>query len=148
VEAVAPFVSRFKIASPEAANLDFVRHVASYGKPIIISNGKIDSRGLDTIFDSVTVPVSILLCVSKYPAEIGDYDLRDMDRLKKQYSCKAGLSDHTQGLSLSIDAAKKGADIIERHFTLTKGTPDECVSLFPQELLKLNQIIKEIKNGR
>jgi sialic acid synthase SpsE len=146
IEQIAPYVSRFKIASPEVT-VDFVKHVSSYGKPIIISNGKASQETLDAIFDAVKVPITLLLCVSKYPAEISDYDLRDMDKFRKRYGCKVGLSDHTQSLALSIEAAKRGADMIERHFTLTKNTPDECVSLYPQELLKLSQILREVRNG-
>lgn len=145
IEHIAQYVSRFKIASPEVT-IDFVKHVASYGKPVIISNGNASQKTLDAIFDTVTVPITLLLCVSKYPAEIADYKLSDMDKFRKRYGCKVGLSDHTQGLTLSIEAAKRGADMIERHFTLTKNTPDECVSLYPQELLKLSQILKEEKN--
>lgn len=145
IEQIAPHVKRFKIASPEV-NLEFVKHVASYGKPIVISNGKASQETLDAIFDSVTVPITVLVCVSKYPARIEDYDLSDMDRIRKRYGSKVGLSDHTQTLTLSIDAAKKGADMIERHFTLSKNTPDEVVSLYPTELLKLSQILKEVKN--
>jgi len=146
IETIAPYVQRFKIASPEVANLEFVKHVASYGKPLILSNGKITLEGLEKIFDVVSVPISILLCVSKYPAAIGEYDLTDIHKLKKHFKCPVGLSDHTQGLSLSIKAAEMGADIIERHFMTDKSAVDVAVSLMPNEFLKLTDIIRR-KNG-
>lgn len=148
IEEISPYVNRYKIASPEVT-VDFVKHVASYGKPIIISNGKASQETLDAIFDAVTVPISILYCRSLYPANPSDYDLNEIDRLRERYKCKVGVSCHCVGIKNAVDAVKyHHADIVEKHFML-QGVkcPDEAVSIEPTTLLKLSQILKEVRNG-
>jgi sialic acid synthase SpsE len=144
-EEIEPYVKRFKIASPEAANLDFVKHVAGYGKPLIISTGKVTDEQLDAIFDAVTVPITLLYCRSLYPASISDYNLSEIDRLRKRYKCKVGISCHCAGICNAIDAVKKhGAEVVEKHFMMKND--DKCVdfkvSLEPDTFLKMTQIIR------
>jgi len=148
-EAISDYVCRFKIASPEAANIDFVRHVASYGKPLILSTGKVTNEQLDKIFDSVKVPIALLYCRSLYPATPGDYELSEIDRLRERYKCKVGLSCHCKGFKLALDAVEfHHIDIIEKHFMLKNDNPvDSAVSLEPAEFAKMTQIIRG-KYGR
>ena len=142
-EDVEPHVKRFKIAATEV-NLEFVKEVAKYGKPLILSVGKVSQKELDKIMSEVNVPVTLLYCVVKYPALPEDYDLTELDRLRKRYKVPIGLSDHTQGIKTAIEAAKKyNADVIEKHFMLEDGNCiDKEVSLTPKELLKLINIIR------
>lgn len=149
-EEIEPYVKRFKIASPEAANLEFVKHVAWYGKPLVVSTGKVTYEQLDAIFDAVTVPITLLYCRSLYPALPSDYDLEEIDRLRKRYSCKVGLSCHCAGILNAINAVKKHkADVIEKHFMLKNDNKcvDSKVSLEPDEFLKMTQIIRG-KHGK
>lgn len=139
---INPFVKRFKIASPEAANLEFVKTLAEYGKPLIISTGKIGDRELDAIFNNVLNDITLLYCVSKYPAVVADYDLNEIDRLRKKYGVSVGLSDHTAGIRLSLQAAEKGVCIIEKHFTTTSNCVDKDLSLLPQDFKKMTDWIR------
>ncbi|MDD5065028.1 MAG: N-acetylneuraminate synthase family protein [Phycisphaerae bacterium] len=150
IEAISKYVSRFKIASPEVKNLSFLKNVASYGKPMIISTGRVTHEELDKIFETITVPITLLYCRSLYPALPGDYDLKEIDRLRDCYKCKVGVSCHCIGIKNAIDAVKyHKADMVEKHFMLSgQKCVDAAVSIEPQELLKLNQIIKEIGNGK
>jgi sialic acid synthase SpsE len=147
-EDVAEHVKRFKVASPEVKDLSFLKELESYGKPLILSTGKVTYEDLDRIFDEIKVPISLLYCKSLYPSLPSDYDLHEIDRLKKRYRCKVGVSCHCTGIKNAVDAARHNADIIEKHFML-QGVkcPDEAVSLEPATLLKLSQILKEVKNG-
>jgi sialic acid synthase SpsE len=144
VEEIAQYVRRFKIASPEAANLDFVRHVAEYGKPLIISTGKIGDEQIRKILDAVTVPVTLLVCVSRYPALPSEYKLSEIKRLKKKFGVSVGVSCHCQGIKNALEAVNKGAEVIEKHFMLKNDTKcvDSAVSLEPDTFLKLTQIIR------
>lgn len=141
-ESLNPYVDSFKIASPEVCNIEFVKHVANYGKPLILSTGKVGYDILDKIFSQVNNEIILLYCVSKYPASIDDIDLSEMDRLRKRYKCKVGYSDHTKGIKTAIQSAEKGAFIIEKHFTLTKNTVDAEVSLLPHEFQKMSEMIR------
>jgi sialic acid synthase SpsE len=142
VQEINPFVKRFKIASLEASNINFVKMVAEFGKPLIISTGKISDRELDNIFKNVLNDITLLYCVSKYPAAVGDYDLSEMERLHKKYGVPVGLSDHTPGIRLSLQAAEKNACIVEKHFTTTSDCVDKEVSLFPQDFKKMTDWIR------
>jgi sialic acid synthase SpsE len=148
-EAIEPYVKRFKIASPETANLGFVKHVASYGKPLIISTGAATQDQLDAIFDNVKVPVTLLYCRSLYPALPSDYDLNEIDKLRNRYGCNVGVSCHCQGIRNVLDAVKlHHVDIVEKHFMLKNDVcVDSAVSLEPTEFAKMTKIIRG-KYGR
>lgn len=147
-EEIAPYVRRFKIASPEACDLDFVRHVASYGKPVILSTGMITQKQLDAVMEAVTVPVVLLYCVSKYPAAASDYNLDEITRLHERYRVPVGISDHTNGIRLAIEASEQGAFLIEKHFMIERGCVDEAVSIMPRDMKKLTEVVYGRKDCR
>jgi sialic acid synthase SpsE len=86
--------------------------------------------------------VHFLYCVSKYPARLEDIRLKQVD-FEKRYS---GISDHTIGITAGIVAFSRGAQILEKHFTLNKNMygPDHRCSMTPDELSALNNFRKEI----
>jgi sialic acid synthase SpsE len=143
-EQLEPYVERYKIASPEAANLEFIKQVASFGKPLVISTGKIGDEEIEKILDAVTVPVSLLICVSKYPALPNDYDLSEIKRLKKKFSVPVGISCHCLGIKTALDAVDKGADIVEKHFKIDESCVDAVVSLMPDSFKKMCDMIRRI----
>jgi N-acetylneuraminate synthase len=83
--------------------------------------------------------VSILHCTTAYPAPHEDVNLQAMDTLRKTFKMRVGLSDHTIGNAVSIAAVARGAQIIEKHFTLDRSLPgpDHSASLEPAELTAL-----------
>lgn len=142
VEDIAPYVDMFKIASPEVTDLDFVKTVAEYRKPLVLSTGKAGDAELDRIFDAVMNDIMLLYCVSKYPAQPNEVDLTEMDRLRKRYNCRVGYSDHTQGILKAIEAAEMGAFLIEKHFKVDAQCVDAEVSIFPSEFKKMSEVIR------
>lgn len=140
-EEIAPYVKSFKVASPEVCDTAYIKELAAYGKPIIISTGKANYDDLDRVFD-ITSRVTILYCVSKYPADRDDYDLSELDRLRERYSCPVGLSDHTQGIELAKIAAERGVAMIEKHFKVDDECVDAVVSITPLELAELCRTAK------
>jgi sialic acid synthase SpsE len=140
-DAISQYVKQFKIASPEVCDLEFIKYVSEYGKPLILSTGKCNYAQLDKIFDSVTVPITLLYCKSLYPALPSDYNLSEIKNLKKRYKCNVGISDHTKGIKLAIEAFENEASTIEKHFMIGKGCIDEIVSLMPAEFKKMTEAI-------
>ena len=133
-EEIAPYVESFKVASPEVCNISFIKNLASYGKPLILSTGKASIEALDNVFE-ITNNVILLYCVSKYPAVKSDYDLNVISELRKRYNCPVGLSDHTQGVELACEAIEKhNVCMIEKHFKLNNDCVDAIVSISPAEL--------------
>ena len=134
---------KFKIASGDINFYPLISKVASFKKKLIISTG---ASQLSEIKDAVKViknkwknsfsekNLSILHCISEYPAELNNINLNTINFLKNIFPNQAiGFSDHTHGLDASIYARCAGAEIIEKHFTL-----DNNFSKFRDHKLSLN----------
>ena len=93
--------------------------------------------------------VSLLHCTSDYPAQLGDINLRAMETLRAHFGLRTGYSDHTQGIVISLAAAARGAQIIEKHMTLdrTLPGPDHRASLEPGEFAEMVAGIRAIEQA-
>lgn len=133
-------VAAFKIPSGEITNLPFLAHVAAKGRPMIVSTGMADiaevAEAVATIERTGNRAIALLHCVSNYPADPADANLRAMETLSRCFGHPVGYSDHTTGIAISIAAAALGACVIEKHFTLDRALPgpDHSASLEPAEL--------------
>lgn len=93
--------------------------------------------------------VTLLHCVTQYPAPPEAVNLRAMDTLADAFGLSVGYSDHTLGIEVSLAAAARGACVIEKHFTLDRGLPgpDHAASLEPAELTQLVKGIRCIEQA-
>jgi len=146
-------VPMHKIASFELVDLELIKAVARTKKPLIMSTGMAD---LDEINDAVKAArkagakdISLLKCVSSYPADPKDMHLKTIEDLKRRFKCRVGLSDHTLGIGASVAAVALGATIIEKHFTLSRKikTPDSFFSLEPAEFKELVDNIRLVEQS-
>jgi pseudaminic acid synthase len=132
-----------KIASFELVDLPLIEYAAKKGKPLIISTGMADideiREAVDTAKKSGAEEIILLKCVSSYPAEPQEMNLRTIPDMKDRFNCPVGLSDHSLGIGASVCAVVLGAAVIEKHFTLSRGikTPDGFFSIEPHELKDL-----------
>lgn len=136
-------VEAYKIGSGECNNYPLVRHVASFGKPMILSTGMND---VSTITPSVRilreagVPYALLHCTSMYPTPYEAVNLGALGILAAAFpDAVIGLSDHSLGIYTCLGAVTLGARILEKHFTSDKTWPgpDVPISLDPAELGEL-----------
>jgi len=146
-------VPLYKISSGEITNSPFLDHVARKQRPIILSTGmsylgEVD-EALRTIHNAGNDQVVLLHCVSNYPADPQDVNLRVMQVMANAFQCPVGYSDHTPGIEVSLAAVALGACVIEKHFTLDCNLlgPDHKASLEPDELRDLVQGIRTIENA-
>lgn len=146
-------VSIFKVPSGEITNLPYLRKIASFGKPIILSTGMSDNAeildALKVLRQSGGEEITILHCNTEYPTPMSDVNLLAMKSIEKEFGCKVGYSDHTLGIEVPIAAVALGAEIIEKHFTLDKQMdgPDHKASLEPVELKDMVSSIRNIEKA-
>lgn len=97
--------------------------------------------------EAVTKNVSLLHCTSQYPTPLDEVNLRAMDTLRKSFGLPVGYSDHTEGVLIPVAAVARGAQIIEKHFTLDRELPgpDHKASLEPGELIRMVEEIRSIE---
>ncbi|MBC8506118.1 MAG: N-acetylneuraminate synthase [Chloroflexi bacterium] len=143
----------FKIASGEITNLPFLAHLARKGKPIILSTGMSYLSEVDEavrVIRGVGNPsLAILQCTSNYPAKPADIHLRAMDTMQKAFNVPVGFSDHSEGIEIPLAAVALGANIIEKHFTISRSLPgpDHQASLEPDELKQLVDGIRKVESA-
>jgi N-acetylneuraminate synthase len=128
-------IPAYKIGSGECNNYPLLEHIASFGKPVILSTGMntIESvRKAVAIFDKHTVPVALLHTTNLYPTPIPLVRLGAMTQLHEAFPDKVfGLSDHTLNNNACLGAVALGASILERHFTdhMNRTGPDIVCSM-------------------
>ena len=144
-------VPAFKIPSGEITNLFFLEHVARKNRPLIVSTGMATmdevAFAVETIRATGNQQMVLLQCVSNYPADPSNMNLRAMRTLEERFGLAAGLSDHTIGTEVAFAAVALGACIIEKHFTLSHDLrgPDHRASLEPSDLANLVKGIRNIE---
>ena len=143
-------VPAFKIGSGESDNLPLINHIASFGKPIILSTGM---QTIESIEESVKVLVksnvefALLECTNLYPSPPEIVSLAGISDLKKAFpGVLVGFSDHSIGPEMALAAVALGSCIIERHFTDSRYRvgPDIACSMDSVELKYLIERSLEI----
>jgi pseudaminic acid synthase len=112
----------YKVASFEMTDIPLIKKVASTKKPMIISTGMatLDEINLTyyTAKKNGARDITLLYCVSNYPSKNSDFNLNNIQILKKKFNCRVGLSDHSKDNNVAIVAVASGAEVIEKHIAL------------------------------
>lgn len=145
----------WKIPSGEITNYPYLKKIASFHEPIILSTGMCElsdiAAALKVLWDEGVrkEQISILHCNTEYPTPYKDVNLRAMLEIGEKFGVKIGYSDHTQGIEVPIAAVALGATVIEKHFTLDKTMegPDHKASLEPEELKAMVSAIRHIEQA-
>lgn len=143
----------YKIASFEITDVNLIRYAASKGKPMIISTGVATIEDIElaiqTCFDVGNSDITLLRCVSAYPAPMEDVNLKTMVDMRERFGVKVGLSDHTMGTDIAIAAVAMGAQVIEKHFILDRaiGGPDAVFSVNRNEFQSLVTSIRNVEKA-
>ena len=148
----------FKIPSGEVINHPFLKYVARKGKPLIMSTGMSYLSEVDeavrAVWNAGNEQLVLLHCVSNYPADPADVNLRAIQTMAAAFQVPIGYSDHTLGIQVALAAVALGACVIEKHFTLDRDLPgpDHRASLEPTELRAMIDGIRKVEqalgNGR
>lgn len=145
----------WKIPSGEITNYLFLKKIASYNEPVIMSTGMCEIREINEAIELLVKygldrdKIVLLHCNTEYPTPYNDVNLKAMDSLKTKFNLEVGYSDHTKGIEVPIAAVALGATLIEKHFTLDKNMegPDHKASLEPNELKAMVSAIRNIEQA-
>ena len=170
-------LSKLKISSGDLTNAPFLLECARLGTDIILSTGMATLAEVEAALgvlafgfmrrkstepsveafqaayhspagqEKLKEKVCLLHCTTEYPAPFDEVNLKAMDTMKNAFGLPVGLSDHTPGIAVVLAAVARGAEIIEKHFTLDRNMsgPDHRASLDPRELKDLVQGIRQIE---
>lgn len=146
-------VKTWKIPSGEITNYPFLRAIGKKKESVIMSTGMCTMEdvhaAVKVLKDFGTTDITLLHCTTEYPAPYDSVNLKAMLTLQKEFGCKVGYSDHTNGIEIPVAAVAMGAAVIEKHFTLDKNMegPDHKASLEPDELKQMVQSIRNVESA-
>jgi N-acetylneuraminate synthase len=147
-------IPAYKIGSGECNNYPLLEHIATFGKPVILSTGMNTIESIQkavAIFDRYQVPVALLHTTNLYPTPPHLVRLGAMMQMHEAFPDKVfGLSDHTLNNSACLGAVALGASILERHFTdhMQRTGPDIVCSMDEQATRELIQYSAEMAQMR
>ena len=147
-------VGAYKIGSGECNHYPLIEHIASFGKPMIVSTGMNDIQSVRKtvdILERFAVPYALLHTTNLYPTPSHLVRLGAMQELQKEFpNAVVGLSDHTTLNLACFAAVALGASILERHFTdsMDRPGPDIRNSMNPAALSELLHGSMEIAKMR
>jgi len=146
-----------KIASPMLTNLALLNAVAKQKRFTFISTGMSKLNDVQTaiqIFKKHKCKFNLMHCVSAYPCNDENLNLKMIQVYKKKFKVDVGYSGHEKSVSPSLMAACLGATSIERHITLDRtmwGT-DHAASLEKNGMISFVNLIRRfekiIGNGK
>jgi sialic acid synthase SpsE len=144
-------VPAYKIGSGDLTNIPALERIGEKGKPVILSTGmgtmEEISEAIDAIRNQGNQQIILMQCISNYPSNLEDQNLRTINTLRNEFGVLTGFSDHTTGNTASLVAVSLGACVIEKHVTLDRSLPgpDHLASMEPEEFKKLIDLIRDVE---
>lgn len=148
VDFLVPLVPAFKIASGDLTNARLLARVVATGKPVIVSTGFATVEEIDWLVARIPQDrLCLMHCIGAYPTPPEHVHLEAIGFLAERYGVPVGFSDHTAGITAALAAVAKGAQIIEKHFLLSRDLPaaDVALSATPEEFRDLVSGIRQIE---
>ncbi|MBI1974900.1 MAG: N-acetylneuraminate synthase family protein, partial [Parcubacteria group bacterium] len=142
-------VPALKVGSSDTNNLPYLRRIAAWRIPVLLSTGMADMKEVREAVGAIRKVgrsnLILLHCTTNYPTPFAEANLRAIQTLQKEFGAPVGFSDHTVGSEAAIAAVALGAAVIEKHFTLDRNLPgpDHKASLEPDEL---RNFVRHIRN--
>ena len=152
LEDIAPI---FKVSSGDLTFLSLIERIAVTNKPMIVSTGLGSHDEIAAAVDRILSvrpsarddgSLMLMHCVSVYPADANDANLRNIKWLKDSFGFPVGYSDHTLGTKACELAVASGAVALEKHFTYRKEDQafhDHRLSADPDDLIALVAAVRQ-----
>lgn len=155
-------VAAVKVGSSDANNIPYLRQIALWGLPIILSTGMCTLREVQETVRTIqnpsplggtpfrkgrikSTPLILMHCTTNYPTPFEEANLRAIQTLQKAFKVPVGFSDHTLGYEAACAAVALGASVMEKHITLDRNLPgpDHKASVEPEEF---RNFVRHIRN--
>ncbi len=145
-------VPAYKTGSGELTHLPLQQHIARKRRPMIVSTGMSTPEEIERTVQTIRAegtPFALMHCTSTYPTPYEHVQLGCIAGLKKRYGVPVGFSDHTLGNFAAFAAVAGGAQLFEKHFTVSRSLPgpDQQGSMEPKELEELVRGIRAIEQS-
>jgi N-acetylneuraminate synthase/sialic acid synthase len=144
-------VPAYKFASGDIRTIPLLKHVAHFGKPLILSSGGASLDDIRRAYEAVAPindKICLMQCTGGYPPEWHELNLKVIETLRHEFpNLVIGFSSHDNGIAMAVAAYVLGARVIEKHFTLNraqKGT-DHAFSLEPVGMTKMVRDLSRLK---
>jgi sialic acid synthase len=143
-------VKYIKVASRDLVNIPLLDEIGKTKKPVILSTGMGGIQEIDKAIETINKyheDIIILHCLSQYPADYNNLNLNSIPFMKERYKYTIGYSDHSIGIVAPVVAVALGAEVIEKHITLShslKGSDHKC-ALEPDGLWRMARDIRNIE---
>ena len=143
----------YKISSFEMTDLPLIKRVALTKKPLIISTGLSSLKEIEETFKVAkrygAKDITLLYCVSNYPAKNMDFNINNIKILKEKFNCRVGLSDHSLDNKIAFASIAAGAEVIEKHIALDgqKRGLDIEFSLKGKKIKEFKESINDVYNA-
>lgn len=150
IEIGIPFI---KVGSGDIGNISYLRYIGTKHMPVILSTGMSSLADVEfsvrALRDGGAADIVLLHCTTNYPCPYDSINLYAMDTLRNAFGLPVGYSDHTIGIEVSIAAVARGAQVIEKHFTLDRSMegPDHLASTEPKEFKKMVEAIRNVEKA-
>tara|TARA_Y200000002_G_scaffold380900_1_gene393507 strand:+ start:511 stop:1494 length:984 start_codon:yes stop_codon:yes gene_type:complete len=144
-------IETIKIASGDIDNFLMFEEVVKKKPYIIFSTGGASEteihNSLNYFKNAQCRKITMLHCIANYPANNEELNVQRIENFKMKYACDVGYSDHSTGLTASLAAVCKGANLIEKHFTTDKSLPggDNEMSINKKEMIEMKKIINDLE---
>jgi len=141
----------FKVATYEIVHIPLLRHLARMGKPVLMSTGMASMGEIEEAIEAVqgegNDQIALFHCPIGYPVPPENVNLAVIDTLRQTFGVPVGLSDHTLGINVPIAAVARGANLIEKHYTLDSRQPgpDHGFAIEPTELAALVRGVRDVE---
>lgn len=132
-----------KIASPELNHFPMLESLSDFRAvqkkngeipvPVIVSSGVSKLKDIEKALSILgTENISLLHCITSYPAPESEYNLKLVSNLKNIFGVETGISDHSlDPVLVPVLSVVCGGTVIEKHITLSRKTSglDDPVAL-------------------
>lgn len=146
-------VQFYKIASFELVDIPLLKYIASKNKPVIMSTamGTLQEiqEAVEAVYSTGNRQLALMKCSSAYPAKSEEMNLCMIRDMKERFGVPVGLSDHSMGSFSAATAVALGANIIEKHFCISRAikNPDAGFSMEPKEFRAMVDQVREVERA-